>query len=171
MLISVVCFAFVNILDKILITKHMENRLLIVFKSIFWLAILVLIPFVDFQLPSLKSVIFICIAGIPAVIAFIPYLKSLSIEEASKVVPLLQFNALATLVMSYIFLGERLSLWQVMAFFFMFGGGLMLSIKRHHKILTINKAFWLMWIAVFLWALNLVLMKQVYKTHYIWSAL
>ncbi|MBS1266965.1 MAG: hypothetical protein MAG795_00935 [Candidatus Woesearchaeota archaeon] len=170
MLTGVFIFSFVNILDKLLLEKYLKNYTLVLFKSIIWLVILCLIPFINFTIPTLNQLILIFAASFFGLIAFVPYTKAFEIEEASRLIPLLPLQSLFVLLLSAILINERLTLIQYTAFVLMLFGGVLLSIKKTKHVLKLSNGFWLMITAVFFWGLNLVIMKHIYNVAHYWSS-
>ena len=85
-------FAVVNIFDKSLREKHLGTATLTLFVGLssFW--IIALIPFVELEISA-----FVAAAGLMAGAMFFfngfPYFQALSIEEASRVIPLWALEA------------------------------------------------------------------------------
>ena len=135
---------------------------------------LLLIPF-GFTIPTLWQVITALSAGWLFVLAILFFYKSIRKNEISTITPIIGGSVpVFTIILTYIFLGERLTSNQLIAFFLLVLGGLiMLWVKSNNKSRTrLSKAL----LSAFLFASSFVLTKSVY-THqafidgFIWTRL
>lgn len=170
-LLSNVFFSFVNIIDQLLRRNHVKHdvslTLLWVVSFFFiWLAI---VPFIDVTVPELPKLAAALVAGFIAVLVALPYYYSLSVEEVSKVMPIWQFSSLFVLVMSALFLGEKLLIRHYYGFAAIFGGGLLLGLTKTVKGFRLNKAVLVVSAASIAWAVHLVLVKFFYASENFWN--
>lgn len=122
-------YAGVFIIDRYLLKKGFPHPLSYAFwSSVVGIFIIVLIPF-GFTVPDTRQIILSIIAGLVWFLAVISFYTALYKGESSRVVPIVGgLIPILTLVLSFIFLGERLTLQELIAFCFLVGGGTFLSL-------------------------------------------
>ncbi len=156
-------WSITNLFDKYLLEKHVPNiYVYLLFTGILNALVLLGIPFFGFVIPPLPIILISLVAGALFNYQILPYLKALTIEETSRVVPLYQMSPLFTLALSFLFLQEHLTEKELFAFPLLVIGGFLLSIKRVEGVFKISKAFFLMMSACFLYSLHVILSKYVY---------
>ena len=170
-LLSNVFYSFVNVIDQLLRRNHIKHdvslTLLWVVSFFFiWLAI---VPFIDVTVPELPKLAAALAAGFIAVLLALPYFYSLSVEEVSKVMPIWQFSSLFVLMMSALFLGEKLLIRHYYGFAVIFLGGLLLGLNKTAKGFRLNKAVLIVSAASIAWAVHLVLVKFFYASESFWN--
>jgi len=122
-----------------------------------------LIPFKGLVIPSFPLLAVSIIAGMLHLYGMFPYYKALSIEEVSRVLPLWRFIPLFVLLFSCVFIGERLTWHEGIAFLLLVAGGYLISIKNLRDPLKIGKAFYFMVFSSFLFGIHYTLAKYVYS--------
>ncbi len=153
-----------NYIDKLMISKYFENKLgaLMVFSSV---VALVIVPFVYFFQPhvlniDLVTMVIVILNSFLLLIYLFPYFWSLRDEDTSNVTPLFQTIPFFVMVLSFVFLKETLSVFQVLAVFFVAMGAFLISLRTSGKKLLFKKrVLVLMLCASFLVALNSVIFK------------
>ncbi|HSW97373.1 MAG TPA: EamA family transporter [Candidatus Saccharimonadales bacterium] len=156
-------WAITNLFDKYLLEKHIPNiNVYLFFTGSIGLVVLFGIPFFGFVLPPLHIIIAGLVAGALFNYQMFPYFKALTIEEASRVVPIYQLSSIFVLVISYLIIHEKLTFHEFIAFPLLVLGGFLVSIKRIEGIFTLSKALWFMIGAAFLYALHILLSKYLY---------
>lgn len=173
---ALIAYAFWSlgiVLDKILRTKYIKDSvvLVIIFGILCFLPLLVMLPFIGIIVPKLSILLTSILAGFLMLIAIIPYFKSLSLEEVSRVAPLWHFSPLFVLILAIIFLGEKLTSHHYVGFFFILFGGLLISTRKIKDIFKVSNVFWLMLSAGFLWAISEVLTKYIYRSLNYWNGI
>jgi drug/metabolite transporter (DMT)-like permease len=172
-ILSLILLSVVNVIDKILVSKYHITPLAFVMI----LGATSFIPFATlpfFRLASLP----LHIIALTIVIGFIriyytlPYFKSLTIEEVSRVVPLWQLTPLFVLGLSSLVLNESLKAQNYVAFTLLVLGGTLFSIKPE-KGLRLSMAFYFMIVSSFLFAVYNIALKYLYSfsdfyTIFIW---
>lgn len=120
--------AGVFIIDRYLLKRSFPSPLNYAFYvGILSIFVLLLVPF-GFFIPETGQIILSFITGIIWLIAIIVFYTALYKGESSRVVPIIGgLIPLFTLVLSFVFLGERLSYRELIAFCFLVGGGVILS--------------------------------------------
>ena len=164
-------WSFTNILDKILTTKYVKPIDYAILGGFIWLINLVFLPLSNLRVISLTFVLLLLFVGAIRIFSFLFYLKAMQIEEVSRVSPLGNLSPLFVLIMSVLFLKESLTQSQLIAFFLIFVGGFVLSIKRIKGLLRLSKALGFIILNTFLFALSYVLLKFAYGHITLWDGL
>ena len=152
-----------NIVSKILLTKHIKNIFLYgIVIGFVGLLPLLLIPFKGLTLPSFQLLLITLAAGALYIFGMLPYFKALSLEEVSRVIPLWRFKPLFVLLLAFLFIGERLSSYEIIAFFLLLFGGFFISIRKIKDSFTISRAFYFMLLSSVLLAVYAILVKYIY---------
>jgi len=172
-ILSLILLSVVNVIDKILVSKYSITPLAFVMI----LGATSFMPFVTlpfFRLASipLHIIALTIIIGFIRIYYTLPYFKSLTIEEVSRVVPLWQLTPLFVLGLSSLVLNESLKAQSYVAFTLLVLGGTLFSIKPG-KGMRLSMAFYLMIIASFLFAAYSIALKYLYSfndfyTIFIW---
>ena len=161
-------FSISNIFDKFLRDKHLGTFTLSVLVGLSSLWVLVLLAFVKFP-ASPTVVIASLIAGALSFSTSFPFFQALSIEEASRVVPLWALQAPMVLVLAFVFLKERLVVNDYIGFFLVVTGAFLVLTKKLTEVLTPSKAFFLMLLASSLASISIVVSKWLYSEASFWS--
>lgn len=172
-LAAALLFAVTNIIDKYILSKWISKPLSWVLISMTIesaIAFIVLLPWIGLSFPSLQIIVLSLLIGAVFVICLIPYAKAMMVEEASRVIPLYQLSPIFVFLMSYLFLTETLSGREFFGFALLVIGGCVVSIKRVGGLFKLSKAFWLMSLASFLWAICIVGQKYLFGIFDVWDA-
>lgn len=163
-------WAFVNIADHYLISKYSQREKerssagLVIFSSLIGIFIAFIISiFVSgiFNIPLLDKVLLL-LAGALTVIWIVLYLYALEIEDASAVVPWFLAVPIFAFILGYIFLGETLTLYQIMGSLIIIFGLILLSINfGGEKRIFKKKPLFYMAFASLIIALTGVIFKYV----------
>jgi len=166
-ILSLGLFAAVNVLDKILRMQHLKSNLGFMMLSMLKNgALLILLPFVALQPMKPFDILLLLVAGVLWQVLTYLYVIALSVEEVSRVVPLWNLAPPFTLVLAWLFLGERLSVMDYAAFAVLLFGAVLISTHiRQLKSMRLSKAFWLMLLATFLIVIHLVIMKYLLRSY------
>ena len=161
-------FAFVNIFDKLLRDKHLGTFTLsiLVGLSAFW--ILLIIPFVDFSFSPALAVVGLIVGALFFAGVF-PYFQALSIEEASRVIPLWALEAPIVLILAYVFLKERLLINDYIGFALVVAGAFLILTRKLGDTLKPGKAFFLMLLASCFTSAAIVISKWLYSETSFWT--
>ncbi|MFZ0926132.1 MAG: EamA family transporter [Halobacteriota archaeon] len=163
-LLSSLLISGVNITDKILISDYRIPPLVYVLViSATSLMPLVILPFVTLTALPLGVLIFTIVVGFIRIYYTLPYFKALSVEEVSRVIPLLQLTPVFVLVLSSLLLRETLKPEEYVAFGLLVLGGTLFAI-RLGKGIRISLAFYLMLLSSFLLAVYSVALKYLFST-------
>lgn len=121
--------AGIFVIDKYLLKRGFPNPLSYAFwTGLFSVFVLILAPF-GFSIPEASQIVIALAAGIIWLLAIIIFYTALAKGETSRVVPTIGgLIPLFTLGLSFIFLGERLSVKELIAFCLLVSGGIILSL-------------------------------------------
>ncbi len=180
-LIAIVGYFFyglVTVVNKVLLGQRATTKPIV---FTFWVGVLsiftfILVPFGQFSWPGAGMFLFDILTGLVFLIAVWNFYEALDINEASRVTPLTGgLVPIFILAFSYVFLAERLSGVQFLAFFLLVSGGVLISFKisRGH-IKESLKGFKFIAVTILLSAVYMVLVKyafdrQGFITGFIWT--
>ncbi len=174
-IVTQVLFAVSNFIDKFLIDKKIRDPLLVTVLAglVSFLLGLLIFLFRGFSIIETKQLVLILISGILLELYLIPYFQALTMDDASRIVPLFQFMPVFVLILSYIILGEALTGKQFLGSVFIIVGGFVLAAKKIEggSIFKLRKSLWLMVIASLLYAVTGVLFKWVVVAQDFWLTL
>jgi len=109
---------------------------------------------------NFRLTVIILASGFFTNLCLLPYYKALLHDETSRVIPLFQFVPIFVLILSFLFLGETLSLKQYTGCFIIIFASFIITLEKFDlKIFKIRPAFWLMMLSSFLYAISVVLYK------------
>ncbi|NCO23347.1 hypothetical protein COW09_01615 [bacterium (Candidatus Moisslbacteria) CG12_big_fil_rev_8_21_14_0_65_36_11] len=166
-LVGYFLLAIAGLTDKILLKKSIPEPVVYAFYiSLLSLIALLLIPF-GFEFPGFHLLLISFAAAFIFTLALLLFFSLLKKEEASRVIPLVSgLSPVFVFILSRNFLGESLSLKQILAFIIILIGGLLISLEKGKKKESLfQKTFFLGLIASFLFAVFYVLSKYVYLHH------
>lgn len=161
-ILSPLIFGISNYVDKFLLEKHnISPTVITIYGGVASLiAGFVILVLTGFYPIDIKSLIIILSSGFLTSIYLLPYYKALSIDETSRVIPLFQMYPVFVLILSAIFLYEKLSFMQYMGSVLVIGASFLLSVKKFEgSIFKLRKSFFYMVISSFLFSVAQVLYK------------
>src|SRR3989338_420227 len=151
------------VIDKILLKKSIPAPLTYVFyiSMMGMILVLFLIPFG--LIFNFQSALFAILSGILGNFAFLTYFQALKKGEASIVAPVVGgANPLFTLLLGSIFLGQILTPMQLLAFFLLILGAVILTHSLWAKKLKINHQLFLMILSGFLFAFAYLMLREAF---------
>ncbi len=154
------------IVDKLLLSKFVRSPVVYAFMiGSLGMAVVVAFPWA-WYLPSGAQLAVDAMAGASLILALLFFFKALQIGEASRVPPLVGgLIPIFTFVLSYFFLGERLSSRELIAFLLLLVGSVLITImksKSEKKQALIKKGYFYAVAAGLLFAISFVLTKYAY---------
>ena len=163
-------WAVVNVIDKFVVSKLVKNPLipLVFLGTIGAIAAIAVYFTVGFAYLSLVNIALALLVGAFFMFTSILFLKSLDIEEVSRVNSLFLVSPIYTLIFAALFLGEILPLRKYAGFFLLVGGAVLISMKGISKI-KLRKAFWYMMAADLFVAVSAVLTKYLLRFSDYWT--
>ena len=172
---SYLILAVVFLVDKYLLVGPIPNpKVYAFFVGSLGIFVLILVPFVGFQIPAVEQVVLSLSAGIVFIWALFWFYKGLQIFEASRVVPAIGgLVPIFTFLLVYIlsFGKEILSLGQGTAFILLILGTILVTLEKE-KLINLQ-SLKISFLAAFLFSLSFVMRKYVYLAQpflsgYIW---
>jgi drug/metabolite transporter (DMT)-like permease len=153
-----------TIIDKVLLKTGLPNPIVYAFFiNILGLLGLILIPF-GVQL-NLQTVSLSAISGLTSFAAILFYFKSLKMGEASVVVPIVgSLNPLFSLLIGSFLFHQMLTNIQLLAFFVIIAGSVVLTYSLWASKLKLNKQFIDMTVAGLLFAISYLTLKEVFDS-------
>ena len=157
-------YTVVNFIDKYNLSIHIKDyRGMAIFSSIvafvvgtvIWLAL---------GMPSMavKDALLVMLTGVLSIVASAIYFEVIQNEEATKVILLFNLIPVIVLILSSIFLGERISLLQIVGFVLILGSSLFVAAEGNFKdLLKIDKTLVSMFWVDVLWAVGEIIFKFV----------
>lgn len=132
----------------------------------------VVLAFMGWPVFPIKQILILLFAGILFELALVPWYKALSLDDASRVGPLFQSIPVMVLVMSFLFLGERLGGQELLGFLLVLIGGFLLSVKNFKGgFFSFRKSLGWALLSSFLFAVPLVIFKSVTLERGFWDSL
>jgi len=156
--------AIVLIADKHLVSNTVLRPIAYTFYSgIFQIAFLALIPIFGFAFPEIRYLAVGIFNGALFILALLVFYKAIQLSEASRVIPIVGGAIpIFTFCLSYLFLSERLTTGQTVAFILFVFGGMLISSKSDNGKLIIIKGFYFAILAGFLFAVYYTLTKFLF---------
>lgn len=170
-ILSYLILAIVVLVDKYLLTGPISNpKVYAFYVGILGMAILVLIPFVDFYIPDISQIILSLLAGAVFIFALFWFYKTLRSFEPSRVIPAIGgLTPIFTFGLIYLssFGEENLSFEKIISFILLIIGSFLITLRKE-KMITL-KSFKFSTLTAFLFALSFVLVKYVYLAQPFWN--
>lgn len=160
-LLAPLVFTGVNFVDKYIVEKEVKDYrgmpiygtiMGLIMGTLFWIL-------TGFPILNLKDTLILLLTGSITIWAAALYFQAISMEEASRVILLFQMTPILVLIMSYIFLGERITLQQLVGFFLILLAVIGVSDSIKKGGFQLSKAFWLILAVDFMWAISAILIK------------
>ncbi len=172
--------AFVFIIDKVLLGKAIKNpTVYAVIIGLMSAVVVLFIPFVQHldppafqQVPPPLVLLEDFASGAFLILALIAFFGALKRLEASRLIPFVgALSPLATFVVSFLVLGERLGSSEVIAFLLLVSGGVFITLDPHHPNTKSTARGWILAIAaVLLFTGSFVSMKDLFNQQLFWDA-
>lgn len=158
-------WSLVNIGDKYVVSNRVSSP----YVYLVWLSLLgalsvVLIPFIDFFVPDMRMLLWIFLAAVFYFFGGLPYVKSLQIEDITRINIWWNLIPFFTLIISWLVLDEKLTATQLAAFVILASGSIVASLHFKYKNLVISKALPLMIVAGISYASYAVIFRYITQT-------
>ena len=171
-LLSSLIWGTTSFIDKIVISRgYIKSPFVyIVLNGLMNVLILFLLPFVGIH-PLTPLQTFVAIAfGICMSASIIAYYKAVEHDDISKVVILFQLEPVIILILSFLFLKEKLSMGHLIGFVLILGAGFLVSYRKVEGSFKLNRAFYFMIFSGILASLAYITIKYVYSSTTFWNA-
>jgi len=151
---------FCVIIDKVLLTRYSRDYIyLTAFLGVINFFPILLVPF--FISVATPLFVFAIIAGVFFRLAVFFYMKAITLEEASRVVPLWLTSPLFVLVLERIFLDENILAYQYAGIFAVITGSLIIMTTKVKGLLRLRPAFYIIMLSNIVFAVSEVLIKYL----------
>jgi len=153
-------WALANIGDKYIVGHRVKNPYVyIAWFTMTGISALLIIPFIDFYIPSTNVMFWLIIAGVFYFFGGLPYIKAMQIEEPTRVNVWWSLIPIFSLIIGWIFLGETFTNFQLFAFVLLVTGAFTASIHAKNKKIVFSKAFWYMLLACLSFAIYAIIFR------------
>jgi transporter family protein len=151
----------VNFTDKYILEKELKDYRIVplytavtafIAGTLFWL-------FTGRQLLTPFNGMLVLSTGAITLWSLVIYFKALSQEETSKIVLLFKMTPLITLLFSFLFLKEYITIQQFIGFILILAAVLNISRKKGTKLIEFSSAFWLILLYDVMLAATIILIK------------
>lgn len=170
-LLSRALWAADNVVDKLLIGKHLKDSVvltLIAGISALFLSLAIII-FNGLGWIGLIPAALAIFAGTIQILAIFAFYQAIAKEEISRVIPLFQFTPPFVLIFSFLFLGEALTTSYYFAFVLVLVGGFLISLQKTEGVFKLRNAFWWMVLSSLIYAVQAIILKSLYVTYPFWD--
>lgn len=162
-------YSVTNFIDKYLVEQRVKDPIaVIILDGSLYLFLGFIIFFLSGShfVPGQQAFLLI-LAGTFLTFYMVPYFKALLVEDTSRVVPLFQFYPVFTILLSFIFLHEKLTHNQLLGFIIVVVGGFLIGAEDFSlKTFSLRKAFFLMLLSSFLYSLSNIIFKFITITDF-----
>jgi len=170
-------YAVVTVFNKFLLHQKATTK---PFVFTFWVGIFsiftfILIPF-GLHWPGWSFFIFDIFVGVVYYVALLAYYWALDVNEASRAASIVGgFTPILVLILAFMFLGDKLTWLQLIAFFLLVGGGFLISLKMEEGNLKEGmKGLKFIILTILLGAVYWILAKFAYQnqgfiTGFVWT--
>lgn len=142
LLVSIISYfmhAGVYVADKFLLSKKIHSSIAYAFFVGIWSIFNIFLLYFDPWIPSARELGIDLLAGMLFLVTLVFWYKALHQSEATRVVPIVgALVPIFSFILSFLFLGEGLNSNQLLAFFILINGGVLISIK-HTKFYALKE--------------------------------
>lgn len=162
-LLAPLIFTIVNFADKLILVKHIPNPNAVppYIGTMAFISGCVLWVITGFPVLPLHDAVIVIATGVVAMFGTLLYYQTLSTEDTSTVIVLIQIQPVIVLILSFLLLHETITATQFVGFVFILGAAIILSAQHGLGGVQISKSFGKLLIVNFLWSLSVVLFKFV----------
>ena len=171
-ILSEFMWSVTSLLDKALLSKNYIKSpfVFIIFNGLMNILLIFLLPFFNFGKLGIVDISIALMSGIFLIIGLVFYYKAVQNEEISRVIMLWQFTPVFVLLISFLFLNEKLSSNYLAGFVFLIAAGLVVGYKKINGKMILSKAFYyLVGASVFI-SIFYVFSNHIYQVTNFWSA-
>ncbi len=163
-LLAPALFAINNIVDKNIVSRFIYRPAYLVTITGL-LSLPFFLAFLAFGTRPSSTLVFgvALLAGMLDIWALLFYYRALTLEETSRVVPLIQFLPVFVFILSPFTVGEHLTQAQIVGFVLIVAGGILVSLRKGKVLPVLSPAFFLILVSVVIWAIATILFKYVYQ--------
>ncbi len=158
---SCAVYAAVNHLDAHIISRHVKGPAAMPLYTAIVVLVISFVAFLAAGLPDMgREGGLLTAAGFVMMMANIFYFRAIAVGDPAIVAAMFQVKAVFTLVLSRLFLDERLSAERLVGFVLILGAAIVLSLESVEGRFRLGKAFWPILVADFCWATAAIFVKH-----------
>lgn len=109
-----------------------------------WLMVFVTGSFAGITAISTKTLVFLILSGIATGASWLCYFKALQVGDVNKVTPVDKTSTILTMLLAFIFLGEKITVWKAVAMV-LIGTGTWLMIQKKAAATSANHSSWFLY--------------------------
>ncbi len=169
-ILTALTWAMVNIIDKYVLTKWIKWPVVpVMILGVVGLAFSAVIYLLHgFEPMTTAQILWAFASGFFYILMIYFYFKAVQIEEISRVIPLFYLGPLFILVLAAIFLGESLSPNAYAGVVLLVLGSILISFKGSIRV-SFGKAFWLVMLSAFTFAISQVITEYLLESVDYWT--
>lgn len=173
-ILAALFWAIGNVIDKTVLTDYVTNPVVVTFFTGVFGALfaLILLPLGYVQIPSTFVLGISILLGIVYMAPIYFYMKGMTLEEVSRVIPIMNISPVFVVILGAIFLNEVFTLQKYLGMFLAITGSVMVASKRFGKKffhLEANKAYWLIFTGTFIFAAYAVSIRWILNFSDFWN--
>ncbi len=157
-------FSLASFGDKLVLNNSQNPKLYVFYVGLLNLLVILLIPFVEFSLPSAKSFLWIILTSFVFIMGLYTLYSAIEKFEVSRVVPIMgATQPIFVLFLSWFFWGYLTIKWNIfLAFLILLLGGIVISFEKKPEFT--KNLLKLSLLASFLTALGFIFIKMVFSS-------
>ena len=110
-----------------------------------WIMVFVSNTQIDFSLITTKTIVFLILSGIATGASWLCYFKALQLGDVNKVTPIDKSSTILTMIMAFIFLGEKITFIKGIAMIFIGVGTYLMITKKEDISVETKNNYWLIY--------------------------
>ncbi len=110
-----------------------------------WIMVFVSNTQIDFSLITTKTIVFLILSGIATGASWLCYFKALQLGDVNKVTPIDKSSTILTMIMAFIFLGEKITFIKGIAMIFISVGTYLMITKKEDISVETKNNYWLIY--------------------------
>jgi uncharacterized membrane protein len=151
-----------NVADKYFLENKIKNPYVyLVWMVLLGLMALIVIPFVDFYIPSLDLMIWLVVAGALYFYGGLPYVRAVQIEEVTRINVWWGLIPVFAMIIEWLILGRTFTISELVAFGILLIGAVVASVHLIKNTARLSKAAPLMAMATLAFAIYAVIFSYV----------
>jgi drug/metabolite transporter (DMT)-like permease len=162
-LLSPLMFTGINFIDKYIVEREVpDTRAMPIYSSIMaFIAGTVLWVITGFPVLPADMVFILMVTGAMTLFGAALYFNAMGMEEASRIIVLIQMQPVFVLVLSILFLNETITPEQFVGFVLILGAAVAISLNREGGGFKLSRAFFLILLCDVIWSSSVVLFKAI----------
>ncbi len=162
-LLAPAMFTIAIFIDRYILDHEIDDyRGMVIYSALTALVLgVILVIAAEFPVIALRDLALILFTGMMGIWGVALYFWAMNVEEASAVIVLIQMIPLFVLILSWLFLGDTLTVRQLGGFFLILTSAIVVSVRRVEMKFTLSPALFAAAAASLLWAIQQVTFKFV----------